>query len=71
MRTALILLAAGTVCLAAMFGGNFGPCGPDSILGIFGMLGTMICFPLAALFLLVCGLRALVQSIRRGLRDFA
>jgi hypothetical protein len=67
MRSALVILAAGGGCLLALFaGGSWGPCGPSSITGLIGMLGVLICFPLAGLILLACGLRALVQSLRRG-----
>jgi hypothetical protein len=67
MRSALVLLAAGGVCLLAVIAdGSMGPCGPDSITGLIGLLGVLICFPLAGLILLACGLRALVQSLRRG-----
>ena len=67
MRSALGVLAAGGACLVALFaGGSWGPCGPSSITGLIGLLGMLICFPLAGLILLACGLRALVQSLRRG-----
>jgi len=67
MRSALVLLAGGGVCLLALFaGGSWGPCGPSSIVGLIGLLGMLICFPLAALILLACGVRALVQGLRGG-----
>ena len=65
MRSALVLLAAGGVCLVALFsGGSWGPCGPSSIVGLIGLLGMLICFSLAGLILLACGLRALVKGLR-------
>ncbi len=67
MRSALVLLAAGGVCLLALIsGGSWGPCGPASIAGLIGLLGMLICFPLAAVILLACGLRALMQGLRGG-----
>jgi len=67
MRSALVFLAAGGVCLVALLaGGSWGPCGPSSIVGLLGLLGMLICFPLAGLILIACGLRALVQILRRG-----
>jgi hypothetical protein len=67
MRAALWFLAAGGVCLVALFaGGSWGPCGPSSIVGLIGLLGMLICFPIGGLILLACGLRALLHSARRG-----
>ncbi len=67
MRSALVLLAAGGVCLLVLFaGGSWGPCGPSSIVGLIGLLGMLICFPLAALIFLACGLRALLRGLRGG-----
>jgi hypothetical protein len=67
MRSALVLLAGGAVCLLALFtGGSWGPCGPSSIVRLIGLLGSLICFPLAAIILLACGLRALVHGLRGG-----
>ena len=38
MRSALVILAAGGVCLLALFaGGSWGPCGPSSITGLIGI----------------------------------
>lgn len=34
--------------------------------GIDGLLGMLICFPLAAIILLACGVRALVRGLRGG-----
>jgi hypothetical protein len=34
--------------------------------GLIGLLGMLICFPLAGLILLACGLRALVKGLRGG-----
>jgi hypothetical protein len=67
MRSALVLLAGGGVCLLALFaGGSWGPCGPSSIVGLVGLLGMLICFPLAAIILLACGVRSLVRGLRSG-----
>ncbi len=67
MRSALVLLAAGGACLLALIGGgSWGPCGPSSILGLIGLAGMLICFPLACLILLACGLRTLVHGPRGG-----
>jgi len=67
MRSALVLLAAGGVCLVPLFsGGSWGPCGPSSVVGLIGLVGMLICFPLAGLILLACGLRALIQGLRSG-----
>jgi hypothetical protein len=66
MRSALVFLAAGGVCLVALFaGGSWGPCGPSSIVGLIGLLGMLTCFPVGGLMLLACGLRALLHSVRR------
>ena len=62
-----MLLAGGGVCLLALFaGGSWGPCGPSSIAALIGLLGMLICFPLAAIILLACGVRALVRGLRGG-----
>jgi hypothetical protein len=55
---------AGAACLLALIsGGCWEPCGPcSSILGLIALAGMLICFPLACLILLACGLRALVQG---------
>jgi hypothetical protein len=71
MRSALAVLAAGGVSLVALFSGGFGPCGPSGIVGLVGLLGTLIFFPLAALILLACGVRALLRGARRTPEDLA
>ncbi|MGC1450734.1 MAG: hypothetical protein WA830_11910 [Candidatus Sulfotelmatobacter sp.] len=72
MRSALVLLAVGGVCLLALIsGGSWGPCGPSSILGLIGLLGSLICLPLASLILVARGLRALIYGLRGGPEDLA
>jgi len=64
MRSALAVLAAGFVSLVACFSDGFGPCGPSGMVGLAGLLGALIFFPLGALILLACGVRALLRGAR-------
>ncbi len=66
MRSAWMLLGAGGVSIVALlFGGTWGPCGPSSEVGLLGVLGIVVCFPLAGILFLGCGLRTLVRNLRR------
>jgi hypothetical protein len=70
MQTALMLLAAGGVSVVAvLLGGTWGPCGPSSEVGLLGVLGVLVCFPLAGILFLGCALRTLVRSLRRGTQN--
>jgi hypothetical protein len=70
MQTALMLLAAGGVSVVAvLLGGTWGPCGPSSEVGLLGVLGVLVCFPLAGILFLGCGLRTLVRSLRRDTQN--
>lgn len=71
MRSALAVLAAGSVSFVALFSSGFGPCGPTTIVGLVGLLGTLIFFPLGALILLACGVRTLLRGARGGPEKFA
>jgi len=65
MRTGLFLLVAAALCFDALVsGGRWSVRGPASLLGKMGLIGLMVCLPMALLLLVMCALRALMRPGR-------
>jgi len=64
LRSGLILLGAGLLCLVGMASTRWGPCGPSNPIGLISLLCAIVCFPLGATFLLVSGIRHLLRKSR-------
>lgn len=63
LRTGAILLGTGLLSGCGMFLFKWGPCGPSSIWGLIFLLTAMVCFALAALFLVIGFLKMLVRRV--------